>query len=337
MTKAGMQRKAAGRVLSAKNERRIRDADALLNDVLAELGDEQEEAAMPKKTFDLASLRGAMNRCPSALGPGVLRMAAEDGAEEADVYIYGDIGGWWGGVSAEEFAKEIAALDVQTLNVRLNSPGGLVFDGVAIYNALARHSANVVVHIEGIAASIASVIAMAGDEIRITEGSRFMIHDPWSIVMGSSDDMRAEAAVLDGLKDDLIDIYAARTEQDREDLAEWMKVETWLSAREAVEKGFADSMTPAKKKEKKEAHARSAVIRSFRHAPEDLVASDDAPPIREFEAFLRDGEGLSQTQAKRIAAAARATITVQRDDARPPQRDDGATAERLAAHILAIA
>lgn len=292
---------------------------------------------MPKKLFDLASLGGAVNRCPSsAVGPGVLRLSAEKESDEAEVFIYGDIGGWWGGVGAEEFAKEIAALDVNTLNVRLNSPGGLVFEGVAIYNALARHSAKVVIHVEGIAASIASVIAMAGDEIRIAEGSRFMIHDPWTIVMGSADDLRAEADVLEGLKSDLIDIYAARTEQSRDDLSDWMTVETWLSAREAVDKGFADSMTPAKKKEKKDAHARSAVLRFFRNAPQDLADNgEDAPPIREFEAFLRDGEGLSQTQAKRIAAAAR-VITVQRDDARPPQRDDGAS-ERLAAHIRALA
>lgn len=289
---------------------------------------------MPKKLFDLAPLRGAMNRSPKEMGPGVLRLSADKDADEAEVFVYGDIGGWWGGVSAEEFAKEISALDVKTLNVRLNSPGGLVFEGVAIYNALARHSANVVVHVEGIAASIASVIAMAGDEIRIAEGSRFMIHDPWTIVMGSAADLRAEADVLEGLKSDLVDIYAARTEQSRDDLSDWMTVETWLSARDAVEKGFADSMTPAKKKEKKDAHARSAVLRLFRNAPEDLVAAgDEAPPIREFEAFLRDGEGLSQTQAKRIAAAARATV--QRDDARPPQRDDGAS-ERLAAHIRAL-
>lgn len=288
---------------------------------------------MPKKLFDLTSMRGLMNRCPSAVGPGVIRVAAEEGADEAEVFVYGDIGGWWGGVSAEEFAKEIAALDVKTLNVRLNSPGGLVFEGVAIYNALARHSAKVVVHVEGIAASIASVIAMAGDEIHIAEGSRFMIHDPWTIVMGSADDLRAEADVLEGLKSDLIDIYAARTEQSRDDLSDWMTVETWLSARDAVDKGFADSMTPAKKKEKKDAHARSAVLALFRNAPKDLIAAgDEAPPIREFEAFLRDGEGLSQTQAKRIAAAARATV--QRDDARPPQRDDGAL-QRLAAHIRA--
>jgi ATP-dependent Clp protease protease subunit len=292
---------------------------------------------MPKKLIDAAAMCGSvMNRAPAALGPGVLRLAADGGADEADVFVYGDIGGWWGGVSAEQFAKEIAALDVKTLNVRLNSPGGLVFEGVAIYNALARHSAKVVVHVEGIAASIASVIAMAGDEIRIAEGSRFMIHDPWTIVMGGATDLRAEADVLDGLKSDLIDIYAARTEQSRDDLMAWMTEETWLSAREAVDKGFADSMTPAKKKEKKDSHARSAVFPLFRNAPKDLVELDDAemPPIREFEAFLRDGEGLSQTQAKRIAAAARA-ITAQRDDARPPQRDDGVSL-RLAAHIRAL-
>lgn len=292
---------------------------------------------MAKKLIDLEKLRGGlMNRAPANLGPGVLRLDAKDGADEAEVFIYGDIGGWWGGVSAEQFAKEVAALDVETLNVRLNSPGGIVFEGVAIYTALAQHSANVIVHVDGIAASIASVIAMAGDEIRIAEGSRFMIHDPWSIVMGSAADLRAEADVLEGLKSDLIDIYAARTEQPRDDLDAWMSVETWLSARDSVDKGFADSMTPAKKKEKKEAHARSAIVPLFRNAPQDLMLADaEAPAIRELEAFLRDGEGLSQTQAKRIAAAARA-LTAQRDDARQPQRDDGASLARLKAHIRAL-
>lgn len=292
---------------------------------------------MAKKLIDIAALSASlMNRDVASMGPGVLRLDAKDDTDEADVFIYGDIGGWWGGVSAELFAKDIAALEVDTLNVRLNSPGGIVFEGVAIYNALARHTANVIVHVEGIAASIASVIAMAGDEIRIAEGSRFMIHDPWTIMMGSATDLRAEADVLDGLKSDLIDIYTARTEQKRDDLSDWMTVETWLSAREAVDKGFADSMTPAKKKEKKDAHARSAVLRRFRHVPQDLLGDvDDLPPIREFEAFLRDGEGLSQTQAKRIAALARA-MAVQRDVDRQPQRDDGASL-RLAEHIRSLA
>lgn len=291
---------------------------------------------MPKKLFNLAALSASMmNRDVASMGPGVLRLDAKEDSAEAEVFIYGDIGGWWGGVSAEQFAKDIAALEVDTLNVRLNSPGGIVFEGVAIYNALARHTANVIVDVEGIAASIASVIAMAGDEVRIAEGSRFMIHDPWSIVMGAAVDLRAEADVLDGLKSDLIDIYTARTEQKRDDLSDWMTAETWLSARDAVDKGFADSMTPAKKKEKKDAHARSAMLGRYRHVPQDLLAgADDLPPIREFEAFLRDGEGLSQTQAKRIAALAR-VMAVQRDVERQPQRDDGAS-QRLAEHIRSL-
>lgn len=290
---------------------------------------------MAKRLIDPAAIRGRMNRAPVSLGPGVLRMDVAE-SDEADIFIYGDIGGWWGGVDSEQFARDLVQLDVKTINAHINSPGGIISEGVAIYNALARHSANVIVHVEGIAASIASVIAMAGDEVRITEGSRFMIHDPWSIVMGSAEDLRGEAAILDGLKSDLIDIYAARTDQSRDDLSDWMQVETWLSAREAVDKGFADSMTPAKKKEKKDAHARSAMLALFRHTPKDLIAiGEEVPPIREFESFLRDGEGLSQTQAKRIAAAARA-ITVQRDDARSPQRDDGADLAKLLAHIRAL-
>lgn len=308
---------------------------------------------MPKKTINFSQRGGsAMNRSPSGLGPGVLRMSATEGEDEAEVFIYGDIGGWWGGVSAEQFAKDLATLDVGTLNVRLNSPGGMVFEGVAIYNALARHKANVIVHIEGIAASIASVIAMAGDEIRIAEGSRLMIHDPWSIVAGTAVDLRAEADVLDGLKSDLIDIYAARTEQKRDDLASWMTDETWLSARDAVDKGFADEMTPAKKKRKESAHAQSTMFAYFRNAPRDLSAGEDQAPIaRDFESFLREGEGISQAQAKRIVAAARA-ITAQRDPAPrshrddgevdrdrvpQPQRDDGAaTADRLAGFLIGL-
>lgn len=290
-----------------------------------------------KKLIEVTEARrNMMNRVPAALGPGVLRLDASEADDAAEVFVYGDIGGWWGGVSAEDFAKDIAALDVKTLNVRLNSPGGIVFDGVAIYNALAQHAAHVVVHIEGLAASIATVIAMAGDEIRIAEGSRFMIHNPWTIMAGDENDLRAEADILTGLKSDLIDIYSARTEQSREDLADWMTAETWLSAREAVEKGFADSMTPAKKKEKKDAHARSALIRLFRHAPSDLIAPDgDVPPVREFEALLRDGEGLSQSQAKRIAAMAR-NMAARRDAESRPQRDDGVYS-MLAKHIRSLA
>lgn len=295
---------------------------------------------MKKPLLNLAASK-SMNRSPAALGPGVLRLSAADNSDEAEVFIYGDIGGWWGGVSAEDFAKDIVALDVKTLNVRLNSPGGLVFEGVAIYNALARHKANVVIHVEGLAASIASIIAMAGDEVRIAEGSRFMIHDPWSMVMGAASDLRAEADILDGLKSDLIDIYAARTEQSRDDLSKWMGDETWLSARDAVDKGFADEMTPAKKKKKENAHAQSAMFAYFRHAPADAegcldLEDNTIQTVREFESFLREVEGIPKAQAKRIIASAR-DITAQRDVVRSPRRDvEAATVDRLAEFLRTL-
>lgn len=291
---------------------------------------------MPKKLIDTADLGEAMNRAPAQLGPGVLRLAADDGADEAEVFIYGDIGGWWGGVTAEQFAKDVAALEVQTLNVRLNSPGGLVFDGVAIYNALANHRANVVIHIDGLAASIASVIAMAGDEIRIAEGAHVMIHKPWSFAMGDAELMRKEADVLDHLEDGLVDIYAARTGKKRAALQEWMAAETWFRGKHAVDEGFADVMVPAKKKEKKEAHAASAILPLFARAPADVVDPSEQPAdLREFERLLRDEAGFTNAQAKRIAVFAKVLQSGPRDESRKPaHRDDGA--DRLAAFIRAL-
>lgn len=289
---------------------------------------------MPKPLIETASLGRVMNRAPANLGPGHVRIAAEEGASEAEVYVYGDIGGWWDGITAEDFAKEIDALDVDAINVRLNSPGGVVFDGVAIYNALARHKARVVVHIDGIAASIASVIAMAGDEVRIAEGAHVMIHKPWSFVIGDAEVMRKESEILDKLEAGIIDIYAARTEQKRDQLEAWIAAETWFRGQEAVDAGFADVMVPAKKKEKK-AHARSAMLPLFRRTPNDLLAErSDGPVVREFERLLRDGEGLSHAQARRIAAAARA-FTPPRDEAdqqpTPAPRDEGGKAEQVSA------
>lgn len=338
MPNKDVQRTAAGRVLSARNERRLRDADSLLNEVLAELDDESEEASVPKKTIDPALLSQARNLAPTEMGPGVLRLAA-DKEESAELFIYGDIGGWWNGVQADQFAQDVSALDVETINVRLNSPGGLVFDGVAIYNALAMHKARVIVHIDGIAASIASIIAMAGDEIRIAEGAHVMIHKPWSFAMGDAEVMRKEAQVLDDLEAGLLDIYAARTGNDLDQLQTWLSAETWFRGQKAVDEGFADVMVPAKKKEKekKEAHARSALLPRFRNAPGDVVDPCEPPAdAREFERLLRDEAGFTNAQAKRIAVLARVMQTGPRDESRQPApRDDGAT-QRLAAFLRSL-
>jgi ATP-dependent Clp protease protease subunit len=325
MTKSNMQPKAAGRVLSAANEASIREARDLIDAVLSKLAQDEPEDSDHRRVSRMA------------LKPGRVRVNADTVDGEAEVLIYGDIGyGWYDeGITAESISNEISEIDADTINVRINSGGGLVFEGLAIYQTLARHSANIIVHIDGIAASIASVIAMAGDEIRISEGANLMIHKPWSGVWGDATAMRKEADVLDQLEAGLINIYEARSGAKRSDLEAWVGAETWFLGQQAVDAGLADVIVPAKKKKA----ASSALYSQFKRTPQNLLASAGAPEIRDFEAFLRDAEGLSQAQAKRIAAS---MPRANRDDSLEPQvkphRDGGESADeatRQAAKRLA--
>lgn len=253
--------------------------------------------------------------------PSHLRLNIDDAASSAELFIYGEIGGWWGdGPDTEQTIKDLSQLDVNELVVRVNSPGGVVFDGVAIYNAIANHKANVIVHVEGIAASIASVIAMAGDKIMIGEAANIMIHKPWSFVVGDSSTMRKEADVLDTLEGGLVDIYAARTGAKREDIASWLEAETWFRGQAAVDSGFADEVIPAKTK--KSNAARSTVYAMFRNAPADLLASieRDEPPVRRIERALIES-GVPKDAAKRAACLAAKEIAVERDAPANVQRD----------------
>lgn len=299
---------------------------------------------MTKPIIDLApfSAQRALSRAPANLSPGVIRMNQADDGASAEVMVFGDIGGWWeDSVSASEFAKELSQLDVETLNVRVNSPGGVVFDGVAIYNALAAHPAKVIVTVEGIAASIASIIAMAGDEIRIGAASNIMIHKPWSWAMGDADAMIKEAEVLNHLEDGLIDIYKARTGAEEDDIRTWVAAETWFRGQQAVDAGFADVLVPAKSKAK--ASHRSTILNLYQNTPEELRHQDETPAVRELERLLRDVEKLPQAFAKRIAALAQKVLPSERDVQTPDPRDEdgqpaGAVQARLelAAHIRSM-
>jgi hypothetical protein len=122
----------------------------------------------------------------------------------------------------------------------MNSPGGSIFDGLGIYNTLKSHPARVQVLIDGAALSMASAVAMAGDEIVIAENALIMIHNPVGMVLGESEDMRKQAELMDMLKAELVDIYAKRTNQTAEQIAAWMDNETWMDSSEAVKAGFAD-------------------------------------------------------------------------------------------------
>ena len=172
-------------------------------------------------------------------GKSVVRPRSQGNAE---VMIYEDIdasGEWGFGVSAMEVIEQIEALgDIQRLDVRINSSGGDVFEGFAIYNYLRRHQARVITSIDGMALSIASVIAMAGDERHMAENAVMMIHDPWTMALGSADDLRNEADVLDLVGARIAGVYLAASNLDADTIKTMMANETWFSIAGAEQHGF---------------------------------------------------------------------------------------------------
>jgi len=184
----------------------------------------------------------------------------------AEVLLYEDIGGWFG-ITADSFIKEIKQLkDVSTINLRINSNGGNVFDGVTIYNYLKSHQARVEIDIDGLAASIASIIAMAGDEVRMAENAWMMIHDPWIVTGGTAEDLRKQADTMDGIRETLLDTYMVRSSVSREDMSAMMAEETWLNSTEAANVGLADTLT------KEMAVAAHVHKEWFKNAPDALDA-----------------------------------------------------------------
>jgi HK97 family phage prohead protease len=164
---------------------------------------------------------------------------AEESDEPVTVWIYDEVGGSFG-VDAEQFARDLDEIQAKEILVRVNSPGGSVFDGIAIYNSLRQHRARIVVSVDSLAASIASVIAMAGDEIRMHPGSQMMIHDALGMERGHAADMAKMATFLDRQSDNVAGIYRRRAGGEAADWRELMLAETWAFADEAVELGLAD-------------------------------------------------------------------------------------------------
>lgn len=162
----------------------------------------------------------------------------------ADVYVYDVIGGWFG-MTADDFVRDVASLDVDQLVLHLNSPGGDASEGVAIANVLRAHRARVVVRVDGLAASAASVIAMAGDEVVMGIGSQLMVHDAWGYAQGNAAEMAQAQRMLDSTSDALASTYAAKTGGTAAAWREVMKAEAWYSAEEAVAAGLADRVAAA--------------------------------------------------------------------------------------------
>lgn len=211
---------------------------------------------------------------------------AEAGGEPvASISIYGDIGSW--GISAAAFLEELKTVDAAEISLYLNSPGGEVFDGLAIHNALRSHRARVMVQVDALAASIASVIAMAGDRIVMSPHSQLMIHDAMGVSMGNPEELREYADFLDRQSDNIAAVYAERAGGTVKQWRARMREETWYFADEAVEAGLADEVAkPMRLQPGEEEEARAIAaswdlsVYNYAHTSRDQApAPNTAPPV----------------------------------------------------------
>jgi ATP-dependent protease ClpP protease subunit len=207
-----------------------------------------------------------------------------------EISIYDEIG--FGGVSAKDFLAEVQKFSGQHIDLRINSVGGSVTEGAAIYNALRRHQGGLTVHVDGLAASMASVIAMAGDKTLVADNALLMIHNPWSISMGDAETMRKEAAVLDKIKSTLVNAYTRKTGMDAATIGQMMDAETWLDSTEAVAMGFADGIEDG-------LEAAASVTRDSARARFDkltnLMARKPSKSAKADEAVIVDDEPTTET------------------------------------------
>lgn len=218
-------------------------------------------------------------------------------ADSTTIYVYDEISSW--GVSAKDFVAELNGIKTPSINLRINSPGGDVFDGITIHNALKQHSSKVNVQVDGLAASIASIIAMAGDEVRMAKNSFMMIHNAWTFTAGNADELTKMADTLRKIDGTLVKTYQDKTRASQKDIKQMMADETWLSADEALAKGFCDVVgDPAEVKARFD-------LSKFAHVPQAVMAMNIQQGYateRDIERLLRDA-GVSKKAALAAVAA----------------------------------
>ena len=219
-----------------------------------------------------------------------------------EILIYEMIGfDFWtgGGITAQNFVKELNEISASKIRIRINSEGGDAFEGLAIFNALRRHEAHIETHIDGLAASAAATIAMAGDEIFIAENAFLMIHRSWTLAAGNAEDMIEVAEILQKLDENVARDFAARSGKKVADVLQLMSAETWFNSNEALSEGFVDEITASREIES------SLDLSIFSNVPDDLKnigSTQDAgslPTKRELERTMQDA-GLSRSYARRL-------------------------------------
>jgi ATP-dependent Clp protease, protease subunit len=179
------------------------------------------------------------------------KFKAEVYGDTTEITIYGDIGeSWWGeSISANDIKTALNDVETDTITIRLNSPGGDAFDGIAIYNQLKNHKAKVIGYIDGLAASAASIIAMAADKLIMNTGSMMMIHEASTFTWGTKADIKKTLNALEGVDKSIADIYMTRYTGNREELEALVEGETWFTSNEAVDVGLADKVNSTKEED----------------------------------------------------------------------------------------
>lgn len=249
--------------------------------------------------------RTPFRRTPTNKAP----RAAEQGTE---VFVYDEIGFF--GIQAKDFVEQLRGIRDQVILLRLNSPGGSVFDGTAMMTAIREHPARVIAHVDGLAASMASGLAMAADEVVMAKGGFMMIHEPWSVVVGDADLMRQEADLLDTIADTLALNYEEKT--GRDDVRELMQAETWMNHNDAVEMGFADRIAGDAEP------TDSFDLSVFQCVPDELTLGK--PTDAALEKALRQA-GMSRKEARDFVHAAKG----HQREADDTQREAGAVFQTI--------
>ncbi|MFE2911253.1 head maturation protease, ClpP-related [Kitasatospora indigofera] len=267
------------------------------------------------------------------------RITNSIGGGPAQIHVYDEIGYW--GITASDFVRELSSLNASAIDLHINSPGGEIFDGIAIMNALRSHPATVTTYVDGIAASIASVIAMAGDRIVMAPHSQLMIHDGSGLCIGNAADMRETADLLDRQSDNIAAVYAERAGGD---VTEWrarMTAETWYTAAEAVAAGLADEIASSQSSADDNSPKNSWDLSIFAYAGRDAApapvpvattpAAPAVEPVEPVEETAAEAAPVEPAAAVETPADPEPEPAAPIDDPAPtPEADDWAS---ITAHL----
>lgn len=230
------------------------------------------------------------------------------------------------GVTANRVAGALRAIGNKPVTVEINSPGGDYFEGLAIYNVLREHSKDVIVKVLGMAASAASIVAMAGDEIMVARAGFIMIHNVWSVVVGDKGDMREAADFLEPLDAVMADLYSARSGISTKEIAKMLDAETWIGGSDAVDMGMADSLLPSDEVTTK---------------AKNELARGPIAAMRRIDAALAKGEQLPRSERRQLFKEFTGTPSAAEDGtpsaANDAVSDDGSSRLRLALARLKMA